>query len=43
MTATLIVSWLMTLKRRPGLAHRTTVDAGKAAYSKSHLKLLADI
>jgi len=26
-----------------GLAHRTAVDAGKAAYSKSHLKLLANI
>jgi len=32
-----------TLKRRSGLAYRTTVDAEKAAYSKSHLRLLAAI
>jgi len=28
-----------TLKRRSGLAHRTTVDAEKAAYSRSHPEL----
>jgi hypothetical protein len=32
-----------TLNRRTGLAHRTAVDAGKAVYSKSHLRLPVDI